>query len=123
MVKQIKSGTDFSFKSEKDFETWLSKNHDTSTGIWVCMYKKDSGIKTISNSELIDVLLCYGWITGPAKKGNESCVLWWVCPRKKNSLWSKTNIAHAEKLIKDKRMKPSGTAEIETAKANGLWYA
>jgi uncharacterized protein YdeI (YjbR/CyaY-like superfamily) len=122
MAKQIKSETGYSFKLEKDFEKWLSKNHSTSTGIWVYMYKKDSGIKAISNAELIDTLLCYGWITGPAKKENDNYILWWVCQRKHNSLWSKLNMKHAERLIKEKRMKPSGMAEIEKAKANGQWH-
>ena len=111
----------FSFGLAKDLENWLSKNHTKSDGIWVRMYKKFSGVKSINSSELIDALLCYGWITGPAKKGDETYVLWWVCPRKRNSSWSKKNMEHAKRLINDRRMKPSGMAEIEKAKADGRW--
>ncbi len=119
--KKNDSEVNFSFESVNDFENWLSENHTKSNGIWVRIYKKNSSVKSIKGSELIETLLCYGWITGPAKKNGESYVLWWVCPRRKNSGWSKINIGHAERLVKDKRMKPSGMAEIEKAKADGRW--
>ena len=110
-----------SFRSGRYFERWLSKNYDKSNGIWVRMYKKNSGVKAISGPELLDVLLSYGWITGPARKGNEKYALWWVCPRRKNSIWSKINVGHAKRLIKEGKMMPSGMTEIEKAKANGRW--
>lgn len=119
--KKNNSEVGFSFKSGKDFENWLSENNTKSNGIWVRIYKKDTKVEAVIGSELIDVLLCYGWITGPARKGNESYILWWVCPRRRNSIWSKINIGHAERLTKDKRMKPSGIAKIEKAKADGRW--
>lgn len=48
------------FKTAETFETWLSKNHDNSNGLWLKIFKKDSGIKTISYAEALDVALCYG---------------------------------------------------------------
>lgn len=120
MAKTFNTKPDLSFLSGEDFEKWLSKNHAASRGIFVRLYKKSSGVQGIKTAALIDALLCYGWITGPAKKGDDdSYVLWWVCPRKKHSLWSKVNINRAERLIRDKRMKPPGMIEIESAKADG----
>lgn len=55
------------FKTSEAFETWLVKNHDNSTGLWLKIFKKDSGIKTISYAEALDVALCYGWIDGQKK--------------------------------------------------------
>lgn len=59
------------FKSQKTFENWLDKNHDSSSGIWLKIFKKDSGIKTISYSEALDVALCYGWIDSQKQKSRK----------------------------------------------------
>ena len=111
----------FFFKDRKEFEKWLSENFGKSPGVWVRMYKKNSGVEAIKGPEMLDVLLCYGWITGQARKGNEDYALWRVCPRRKKSIWSKINIGHAERLIREGRMKPSGMKEIEEAKTDGRW--
>ncbi len=111
----------FFFKDQKDLENWLSKNHNRQEGIWVRMYKKGSGVDAIKGSGLLDALLCCGWITGQAKKGNDKYALWWVCPRRRKSIWSKRNKEHAERLMKEGKMKPSGMKEIESAKKDGRW--
>ena len=109
------------FKSAKEFESWLGKNHSSSNGIWLRIYKKNAGANALKSTEVLDPLLCYGWITGQAKRGTDRFVLWWVCPRRKKSLWSEVNKNHAERLIKERRMKPSGMKEVEEAKKDGRW--
>lgn len=112
-----------SFKSVKDFEKWLKKNHDKSNGFWLKSYKKSFGTNVLKGLDVLGPLLCYGWITGQARKGAEDYTLWWVCPRRKGSLWSEINRAHAERLIKEGKMKPSGMKEINEAKNDGRWNA
>lgn len=48
------------FKTPETFETWLIKNHNHSTGLWLKIFKKDSGEETIRYAEALDVALCYG---------------------------------------------------------------
>lgn len=112
---------ELSFKTSKSFEKWLAKNHSKSDGVWLRIYKKSGGSNIIKGSAVLDALLCYGWITGQAKRGDADSVLWWVCPRRKRSLWSKLNREKAEKLVKEGRMKPSGQKEIDEAKEDGRW--
>lgn len=109
------------FKSPKSFETWLEKHHDNSPGIWMKIYKKDSGIKTITYAEALDVALCFGWIDGQKQKFDEVCWLQKFCPRTAKSIWSKVNIGHVEKLIQNGKMQPAGLKAIENAKADGRW--
>ena len=109
------------FITVETFETWLEKNHDHSTGLWLKIFKKDSGKKTISYSEALDVALCYGWIDGQKKAYDEQAWLQKFCPRKSKSIWSKINIGHIERLINEHRMKPAGLKAIENAKENGSW--
>ena len=109
------------FKSPKSFETWLEKQHDKSTGIWMKIYKKDSGIKTITYAEALDVALCFGWIDGQKQAFDEQCWLQKFCPRTTISIWSKVNIGHVERLIKDNKMRPAGFKAVEKAKSDGRW--
>jgi len=62
------------FKSAKAFETWLMKNHGKRKGLWLKIFKKDSGKKSISYAEALDAALCYGWIDGQKQAYNEEGV-------------------------------------------------
>jgi uncharacterized protein YdeI (YjbR/CyaY-like superfamily) len=110
-----------SFKSPKEFEKWLAKNHDTSSGIWLRFFKKDSGEKTIAYSEALDEALCYGWIDGQLNSYDDKSWLHKFTLRSQRSVWSKRNTGHAERLITTGKMKLSGFAEVEKAKADGRW--
>lgn len=109
------------FKTAGAFETWLEKNHDNSNGLWLKLFKKDSGKKTVSYAEALDVALCYGWIDGQKRAYDEQAWLQRFCPRRARSIWSKINIGHVERLIDEGRMRPSGLKAVEEAKADGRW--
>ncbi|TGK87513.1 bacteriocin-protection protein, YdeI/OmpD-associated family [Leptospira noumeaensis] len=109
------------FKTQNKFEEWLDKNHDRSSGIWLKIFKKDSGIKTVSYSEALDVALCYGWIDSQKQKFDEESWLQKFSPRTTKSIWSKVNIGHVERLIDQGKMKPAGLIAVEKAKADGRW--
>ena len=109
------------FKTSKSFETWLDKNHNQSTGIWLKIFKKDSGEKTITYKEALDVALCYGWIDGQKQAYDEKAWLQKFSPRTPKSIWSRVNIGNVERLIASGRMKPAGLVAIENAKADGRW--
>lgn len=110
------------FTTEKQFEAWLKKNQEA-PGIWLQLYKKDSGVKSLDRSGALDVALCYGWIDGQANKHDDESYLHRFCPRRPKSLWSKINIDHVARLIKAGRMQPAGHKAIEEAKADGRWAA
>lgn len=109
------------FASQSKFADWLAKNHDKSTGVWMKLAKKDSGIKSVTYIEAVDVALCYGWIDGQSKKFDEKYYLHKFTPRRPKSIWSKINVEKVERLIKSGEMKPAGLKAIEAAKADGRW--
>jgi uncharacterized protein YdeI (YjbR/CyaY-like superfamily) len=111
------------FATSKAFETWLAKHHDTDSEVWLRIYKKDSGVRSITHAEAIDVVLCWGWIDGLRKGYDELSFLQRFSPRKPNSLWSDINRGHIARLIEDKRMTPHGMRHVDAAKANGRWDA
>ena len=109
------------FKSQSDFRAWLDRNHDKSSGIYIRIARKDSGIKSVSYGEALDVLLCYGWIDAIKLPENEKTWLQRVLPRRPKSIWSKINREKALGLIESGRMHAAGLAEIERAKSDGRW--
>ena len=109
------------FKSQDAWEKWLGANHAKSSGVWMQIAKKDSGIPTVTYQEALDVALCYGWIDGQKQPYDAEYWLQRFTPRGPRSIWSKINTAKAEALIESGRMRPAGLAAIEAAKATGRW--
>jgi uncharacterized protein YdeI (YjbR/CyaY-like superfamily) len=109
------------FRSANEWERWLIGNHVKSKGVWIRMFKKDSDVPTVSNSEALDLALCYGWITGQSRPYDEKSWLNRYVPRRPKSIWSKINKERAKRLIKEGRMKPAGLAQIEAARRDGRW--
>ena len=109
------------FASAELWEQWLEQNHALSKGIWLQFFKKGSGIASVTYAGALDVALCYGWIDAQLKSKDELSYVQHFTPRRPRSLWSKRNIEHVARLIKENRMKPAGTREAEAAKADGRW--
>lgn len=109
------------FETAETFETWLEKNHASSTGIWLKIFKKNSGVQTISYAQALDEALCFGWIDGQKKSFDEKAFLQKFCPRRPKSIWSKINIGHVERLSEAKRMRPAGMKAVDQAKEDGRW--
>lgn len=116
--KKIKS-----FESEAAFEAWLSKNHDKETELWLKLHKKGSGLASITNSDAIDVALCWGWIDGVRLPFDEHSFLQRFSPRRGKSVWSKLNRDRVARLTKAGRMTQHGQRHIDAAKSDGRWQA
>ncbi len=68
-----------------------------------------------------DAGLCYGWISGQRKSLNNIYYLQKYVPRRPRSHWSQLNVSKVGQLTAVGRMRPSGIAEVEAAKADGRW--
>ena len=112
-----------SFASRAQWKTWLAKHHASSSGVWLELAKRDSGIRSVTYAEAIEVALCYGWIDGQKAAGDETHWRQRFSPRKARSRWSKINTEKAEALIASGAMQPAGQREVDAAKADGRWDA
>lgn len=110
-----------SFESPEDWANWLAKNHSESNGVWLRLFKKDSGVVSVTHAGALDEALCYGWIDGQAKKYDEKSWLLKFTPRRSKSIWSKKNIENVNRLTQAGKMKPAGLKEVEAAKNDGRW--
>lgn len=110
-----------SFASEADFERWLRANHDREPEIWIKVFKKGSGVPTVTCAQALDVALCWGWIDGLRKSFDDKAFLQRYSPRRPKSLWSQINRNHIARLTRSGRMTPHGQRQVDLAKADGRW--
>ena len=102
---------------------WLSSNHATSTGVWLALAKKGGTVTTLTWQQAVDEALCFGWIDGQARRGDQEISWIRFTPRRSRSSWSQRNVANVARLEAEGRMRPSGLAAVEAAKADGRWAA
>jgi uncharacterized protein YdeI (YjbR/CyaY-like superfamily) len=109
------------FKDANAWEAWLETNHTDTTGLWLKISKKGSGIASVTYDEALDTALCFGWIDGQKKSHDAEHFLQRFTPRRKKSMWSKRNVDKVAVLIAAGRMRQAGEMEIDAAKADGRW--
>jgi uncharacterized protein YdeI (YjbR/CyaY-like superfamily) len=109
------------FPDQQAFEAWLEAEHATSPGVHVVIAKKGAPEPTVTQAEMVESLLCFGWIDGQVRRHDEHAFLTRVTPRRPRSTWSKKNVEWVERLIEAGRMRPAGLAAVEAARADGRW--
>lgn len=109
------------FPDQAALETWLEEHAGTEPGLYVKIAKKASGVPSVNWEQMVEVLLCFGWIDGRANRLDDSFYLQRITPRRAKSVWSQKNVATVERLIAEGRMRPAGLAAVEAAKADGRW--
>ena len=116
--KKIKS-----FRSEAAFEQWMRRHHARENELWLRIYKKGSGVPTVTHAQALDVALCWGWIDGIRKAMDARSFLQRYTPRRAKSIWSQINREHVARLKAAGRMTPHGQRQVDAAKADGRWDA
>jgi uncharacterized protein YdeI (YjbR/CyaY-like superfamily) len=109
------------FLTSNDLGLWLKANHASKSELWVKIYKKNTGISSVTWNELVIEVLCWGWIDGIKKSIDAQAYLQRITPRAARSNWSKRNTEHAERLIRENLMMEPGLVHIRAAKVDGRW--
>jgi len=75
--------------SAKQLRSWLSKNYAQEEGVWLVTYKKSEKEKYVSRDQVLDELLCFGWIDGIRRKLDDKKTMQLISPRRVQH-WAKT---------------------------------
>jgi uncharacterized protein YdeI (YjbR/CyaY-like superfamily) len=110
------SGSPKFFKDKESFRRWMEKNHSRRPEQWIGYYKMDSGRKSITWPESVEVALCFGWIDGIRKSIDGISYKNRFTPRKKNSNWSAINIKKYKELLREGLVAPAGEAAFNPGK-------
>ncbi len=109
------------FATPQDLDLWLKDNHTSESELWVKIFKKGSGIPSVTWNDVVIEILCWGWIDGIKKSIDDQAYLQRITPRKAKSAWSKRNRDHVERLVSEGRMQEPGLVHVRAAKADGRW--
>ena len=109
------------FADQAAFEAWLEAEHERSPGIYVLLAKKGAPEPTLKQPEMVESLLCFGWIDGRGNRVDDHHFTVRVTPRRPKSMWSKKNVEWVATLIEAGRMRPAGLAAVEAAQTDGRW--
>ena len=108
-------------ENQADLREWLLEHHQQEASVWLVTYKKSEKEKYVSREEVLDELLCFGWIDGIRRKRDEKTSMQLIAPRKAQH-WAKSYKERAAKLMQEGKMHAAGQASIDRGKASGLWH-
>ncbi|MEV5607420.1 YdeI/OmpD-associated family protein [Streptomyces sp. NPDC052225] len=111
------------FPDATAFEEWLTEHHTRTEGVWIRVAKKRSGIPSVTDDEMVDIGLCFGWISGQRRSLDDTHYLQKYLPRRPRSVWSRVNVDKVARLTAAGRMREPGLAEVRRAQADGRWEA
>jgi uncharacterized protein YdeI (YjbR/CyaY-like superfamily) len=105
------------------WRNWLAENHKQKQAVWLIIYKKGTGVPSLTYEQAVEEALCFGWIDSKPNKRDENSFYQFFAKRKPKSNWSALNKTRVEKLLAANKMHASGLAMIELAIQTGTWTA
>ncbi len=106
--------------SSAALRAWLEANHEQGESVWLVTHKKHVADKYVSTGDILDEVLCFGWIDGIRRKLDDERTMQMISPRQVQH-WAKSYKDRVARLEKAGKMQPAGWEVIEESKRSGLW--
>ena len=100
------------FTSADELHVWLENHHAESRGIWLRIFKKNSGVPSVSFEDVLDQGLCFGWSESSRCSYDNISYLQRFTPRKTLGTQSKRNAERVRALIREGRMTQAGLTAL-----------
>lgn len=107
-------------KSVAALRDWLLHHHTQKESVWLVTFKKEVPEKYVSIQDVLDELLCFGWIDGIRRKLDNQRTMQLIAPRRVQH-WSQTYKIRFAKLEKAGLVHQSGLNSVNASKKAGLW--
>jgi len=120
VAKPIDLAERIEVKSRTELCDWLAAHHRQAETVWLVTHKRHKP-HYLSFGDIVDELLCVGWIDSRVRRIDEDRVERLISPRRPDSIWSLPNKARVEKLRAEGRMTPAGERAVRVAVENGMW--
>jgi uncharacterized protein YdeI (YjbR/CyaY-like superfamily) len=108
-------------RTRAEWRQWLLDHHQRDHGVWLVTFKKNSGQPYLSNDDIVEEALCFGWIDSKPGKVDEQRTKLWFAPRQVGTGWSRVNKDRIKRLISTGLMHESGLRKIAAAQSDGSW--
>ena len=107
-MSQEKLEKQFYPATRQAWRKWLEKNHLKESKIAAVRYKKHTGKKSPSHSELMREAICFGWIDTTVRRLDDDKYIVRFAKRTDKSKWSDNTIRYGKQLLKEDKMFPHG---------------
>jgi len=107
--------------SVRDVEEFFESAGPETRAVWLRLTRRGVEPGSLTADDLVDVGLCFGWVSAVRRAGDEATYLQRYTRRRPGSKWSRRNISKVERLTGEGRMRPGGMAEVHAAQADGCW--
>ncbi len=104
------AGEPTKFTSSAKLRAWLERHHAVKTELIIRCFKVDASERGVTYKQMLDELLCFGWIDGVRRSVDDVSFSIRISPRKPKSRWSLVNIRRAKELEAAGRMHAAGLA-------------
>lgn len=96
------------FDSGVDLRQWLEQNYARSAGVWVRIYKRGSGVPSVTFEEVVEQGICFGWSESKRRRFDDTSYLQRFTPRRNRGTTSTRNRVLADRLIRGGQMTAAG---------------
>lgn len=107
-------------RSRQELREWLTRNHDRSPSVWLVTWKKHTE-HHLPYGELVEELLCWGWIDSQPRGVDEDRTSVLIAPRNPKSAWSAVNKEKVAAARASGAMTEAGERLIRIARESGMW--
>lgn len=105
-------------RSAAELREWLSAHHTRAESVWLVTYLKHTGTRYTAREEVLDELLCFGWIDGERRKVDDERTMQLISPRRTHA-WTQSYRTRAQRLALEGRLAEPGLRAIEIAQSTG----
>jgi uncharacterized protein YdeI (YjbR/CyaY-like superfamily) len=95
-----------------EWRDWLASPVPNCDDIWVVIFKKASGMQSVSFDELLEEALCWGWVDTQTRGVDEERYSIRFRKRRPGSTWSATNRRIICRLLAEGRVQAAGQATL-----------
>jgi uncharacterized protein YdeI (YjbR/CyaY-like superfamily) len=106
-----------SFATPAALRSWLTKHHATESELMLQCFKIHAGARGVTYKQALDEALCFGWIDGVRRRLDHDSFSVRFSPRTPRSVWSRVNVGHVERLLREGRMMKPGLAAFRARDA------
>jgi uncharacterized protein YdeI (YjbR/CyaY-like superfamily) len=120
MARAAEGAPQVEVRSRAELRDWLSVNHASGVSVWLVTWKKHTG-HYLPYGELIEELLCWGWIDSQARGVDADRTSLLIAPRNPKSAWSAINKEKVVAARSSGAMTEAGERLIRIAQESGMW--
>ena len=111
----------FHAETRDQWRAWLTANHATERGVWLCSWRTVTGRPQCPYAEAVEEALCFGWIDSTVNVLDDDRALQLMTPRQARSTWTRLNRRRVAAMEEAGLMTDAGRRVVATAQANGSW--